>query len=66
MRILRAECGYTVARRILRYRLDHPDMAWQIENRECPACGAPPGELCRRENGLVAWYHVPRTGDFTA
>ena len=38
-------------------------MAWKFEHRHCPSCGAEPGELCRRENGHVAWYHVPRTGD---
>jgi hypothetical protein len=46
------------------FRLREPEMARRIEGRPCRTCNATPGQLCRKASGRVAWYHVPRTGDW--
>jgi hypothetical protein len=46
--------GYTASGRARRLETSHPERAWKM--RECPACGAQPGEWCRLPHGAGHVY----------
>lgn len=50
----------SAASRLARFRDAHLLEAAVAERRDCPWCGARPGELCRTARGDLAFYHHDR------